>query len=132
MEHRGGKMFIKCLEPFFGNRRAQSQKREALRRDYTPDPGLWVRFMGEKFKADANQVWIEGHEDDARCLFVFPGEIKILQSYPDGVRVLDGHGENYFIYPLEDTLSSCTIQLMTSEDIRNRDEQWRQFYVKQN
>ncbi len=127
-------MFSRLLEIFsraewrLRSPKSQAQKREALRRDYRLDPGFWIKFRDEKFHGDANMVFIAGHEDDNRCAFAFPGEIKSLQSYPDGVRVLDGFGNTYFIYPMSDDITSCWIRLMDEQELRQRDYQWREFY----
>lgn len=103
-------------------------KREGLRKVDQLDPGFWVKFRDEKFHGDANMVFIAGHEDDNRCTFAFPGEIKSLQSYPDGVRVLDGFGDTYFIYPMSEEITSCWIRPMDENEMRQRDYQWREFY----
>lgn len=112
----------------FNSTRALSQRREGIRRPFNPDPGFWVKFWDEKFIGDANTVHIEGKEDDARCVFVFPGEVKLLQSYPDGVRVLDGFGTNFLIYPQTADITDCMIRVCDEQEINQRDIQWRNFY----
>ena len=84
--------------------------------------------MGHKFFSDANRVWAEGHEDD---FFVFPGEIKILQSYLDGVRVLDGFGGDYFIFPFYGVEpKDFAVRPICEVEARQRDQQWREFYER--
>lgn len=113
----------------FESLKAREQKRESLRRNYTPDPGFWVRFMGNKFFGDANIVWAEGHEDD---FFAFPGEIKILQAYPDGVRVLDGFGDNYLLFPFQGAEpKDFSIRPICEAEARQRDQQWKEFYEQE-
>ncbi len=107
--------------------KSESTLREGLCGTASPDPGFWVCFRGEKFYADANVVYIEGHEEDITKIFAFPGEVKLLQSYPCGVRVTDGFGTGYFLIPDTFDPDNLMIECLTPEVAYRLDYQWREF-----
>ena len=92
-----------------------AELRQGTRRN-TPDPGFWVKWSDLKFYADANVVYIEGHED---LPFIFEGEIKILESYPQGVRVTDGRGKNYLIQGCPEIIESLAIYAITDPYVQS-------------
>lgn len=91
--------------------------REGLRRQ-SPDPGFWVKWRDWKFYADSNVVYVEGHE---HLPFILPAEVKILQSYPQGVRADDGHGNHYLIHGGPEVIH-LYITVLMDEDVKRLDE----------
>lgn len=85
----------------------------------------YVIFHGVKFYSDSNMVFIEGHEEDAQYVFAFPGEIMIMESFPDGVRVLDGHGDHYLIHTKTGDLKDCQIEAMGPYYVEEHNAKWR-------
>lgn len=84
-------------------------------RDHKPDPGFWVRWNNLKFYADANVVYIEGHE---HLPFILPAEVKILESFPSGVVASDGHGNKYLINGCPDDITSWYITVIMDADVQ--------------
>lgn len=84
-------------------------------RDPKPDPGFWVKWNDLKFYADANVVYIEGHE---HLPFILPAEVKILESYPQGVIAHDGHGNHYLIQGCPDDIVSWYITFLMPIDVQ--------------
>lgn len=99
-------------------------------RDKRPDPGFWVRWRDWKFYADSNVVYVEDHE----WFFVMPAEVKILHSYPLGVRVDCGDGRSYFIHDAGYAvgLAGLGIQALDEEAMRVLDHLAEEIHGKEN
>lgn len=107
-----------------------TSKNLAVRREGTlnlaPDPGLWVRHNGFIVSASNCELKITKGDITYNRYFFFPSPVKILECFPDGVRVLTDNGDSYLIFGIFPF--NLSIYSLTQHEI-DRMDQWKLSYT---